>query len=83
MEEAIGSQIADYLIKPVNPNQILLAIKKNLENKRLISEKTNVDYQQEFRQIGMSLGDRMDYKQWAETYKKLIYWELQLEKSDR
>jgi len=81
MEDAIGSQIADYLIKPVNPNQILLAIKKNLENKRLISEKTNVDYQQEFRQIGMSLGDRMDYKQWAETYKKLIYWELQLEKS--
>src|SRR5665213_539472 len=81
MEDAIGSQIADYLIKPVNPNQILLAIKKNLENKRLISEKTNIDYQQEFRQIGMSLGDRMDYKQWAEVYKKLIYWELQLEKS--
>jgi DNA-binding NarL/FixJ family response regulator len=81
MDEAIGSQIADFLIKPVNPNQILLAIKKNLENKRLISEKTNMDYQQEFRQIGMSLGDRMDYKQWAEVYKKLIYWELQLEKS--
>ncbi len=81
MDEAIGSQIADFLIKPVNPNQILLAIKKNLENKRLISEKTNMDYQQEFRQIGMSLGDRMDFKQWAEVYKKLIYWELQLEKS--
>ena len=81
MEEAIGSQIADYLIKPVNPNQILLAIKKNLENKRLISEKTNMDYQMEFRKIGMSLGDRMDHNQWADVYKKLIYWELQLEKS--
>ena len=81
MEDAIGSKIADYLIKPVNPNQILLALKKNLENKRLINEKTNTQYQQEFRQIGMMLGDRMGHKEWVELYKKLIYWELQLDKS--
>jgi DNA-binding response OmpR family regulator len=81
MEDAIGSKIADYLIKPVNPNQILLSIKKNLDNKRLISEKTNSVYQQEFRNIGMALNDRMNHKEWAEIYKKLIYWELELEKS--
>lgn len=81
MEQAIGSKIADYLIKPVNPNQILLSLKKNLDNKRLISEKTNSVYQQEFRNIGMALNDRMNYKEWAEMYKKLIYWELELEKS--
>lgn len=81
MEEAIGSKIADYLIKPVNPNQILLSIKKNLDTKRLVSEKTNTHYQQEFQKIGMMLGDRLDHKSWVELYKKLIYWELELDKS--
>jgi CheY-like chemotaxis protein len=81
MEEAIGGNIADYLIKPVNPNQILLAIKKNLEGVRLVSESTNSKYQQEFRQLGMDLQDRMDVNGWSEIYKRLIYWELELEKS--
>jgi DNA-binding response OmpR family regulator len=81
MEDAIGSQISDYLIKPVNPNQILLSLKKNLENKRLIREKTSSAYQQEFRSIGMTLGDRLNYDEWTEVYKKLVYWELELSKS--
>ncbi len=81
MEEAIGSKIADYLIKPVNPNQILLSIKKNLEHRRLISEKTNQNYQQEFRQIGMRLSDRLNWQEWTEVYKKIIFWELELENS--
>jgi DNA-binding response OmpR family regulator len=81
MEQAIGSKIADYLIKPVNPNQILLSLKKNLENKRLISEKTASDYQQEFRNIGMSLSDKLSWKEWNEVYKKLVYWELELKQS--
>ena len=81
MEQAIGSKIADYLIKPVNPNQILLTLKKNLDNKRLISEKTSSDYQQEFRNIGMSLSDRLSWKEWTDVYKRLVYWELELKQS--
>ena len=81
MEEAIGGKIADYLIKPVNPNQILLSLKKNLEDKRLISEKTTQGYQQEFRQIGMSMSDRLSWSEWVDVYKKLVYWEIELEKS--
>ncbi len=81
MEDAIGSKISDYLIKPVNPNQILLSLKKTLDNKRLISEKTTSNYQQEFRQIGMTLSDRLSWAEWQEVYKKLVYWELELEKS--
>lgn len=79
MEEAIGSKIADYLIKPVNPNQILLSLKKNLDHSRLVSEKTTSNYQQEFRKIAMDLSMVNSYDAWAELYKKLIYWELQLE----
>lgn len=79
MEEAIGSKIADYLIKPVNPNQILLSIKKLTENKRLISEKANQNYQQEFRQIGMSFMGKMDFQEWLAIYRKLVYWELELD----
>ena len=79
MEEAIGSKIADYLIKPVNPNQILLSLKKNLDHSRLVSEKTTSNYQQEFRKIAMDLSMVNSCEEWAELYKKLIYWELQLE----
>ena len=81
MEEAIGSKISDYLIKPVNPKQILLSIKKNIDNERLISKKTNLDYQQEFRKIGMELMDELDYNQWVDIFKRITYWELELEKS--
>ena len=79
MEEAIGSKIADYLIKPVNPNQILLSLKKNLDHSRLISEKTTSNYQQEFRKISMDLAMVNSSEEWADLYQKLIYWELQLE----
>ncbi len=79
MDEAIGSKIADYLIKPVNPNQLLLSLKKSLDNSRLISEKTTANYQQEFRKIAMDLSMVNTYQEWVELYKKLIYWELQLE----
>jgi CheY-like chemotaxis protein len=80
MDDAIGSQISDYLIKPVNPRQILLTIKKNLDSKRLVSEKTTSNYQQEFRQIGMDLAMVNDYAGWASMYKRLVYWELELDK---
>ncbi len=79
MEEAIGNKIADYLIKPVNPNQILLSLKKNLDHSRLVSEKTTSNYQQEFRKIAMDLSMVNSYEEWADLYQKLIYWELELE----
>ena len=79
MEEAIGNKIADYLIKPVNPNQILLSLKKNLDHSRLISEKTTSNYQQEFRKIAMDLAMVNSYEEWVNLYQKLVYWEIQLE----
>ena len=79
MEEAIGSKIADYLIKPVNPNQILLSLKKNLDHSRLVSEKTTANYQQEFRKIAMDLSMVNSYEAWIDLYKRLIYWEMRLE----
>ncbi|TDI68879.1 MAG: PglZ domain-containing protein [Bacteroidetes bacterium] len=79
MEEAIGSKIADYLIKPVNPNQILLSLKKNLDHARLVSEKTTSNYQQEFRKIAMDISMINSHEEWAELYQKLVYWELELE----
>lgn len=81
MNEAIGSNISDYLIKPVNPNQILLSIKKNLDNKKLISEKTSSAYQQEFRNIGMTLLNNLNFNEWNDLYKKIVYWEIELDKS--
>lgn len=82
MDEAIGSQISDYLLKPVNPNQVWLSLKKIIDNKRLIAEKTTTAYQQQFRDLFMALNDNPDFNQWMEIYKKLVYWELEMEKSD-
>jgi len=81
MEEAIGSKISDYLIKPVNPNQILLSIKKNIDTSRLVDEKTTRDYQMEFRNISLSLSSHLNKHEWREIFKKITYWELELEKS--
>ncbi|MCL2413163.1 MAG: PglZ domain-containing protein [Bacteroidales bacterium] len=82
MEEAIGQKIADYLIKPVNPNQILLCLKRNLESKRLVSEKATQSYQQEFRQISMSLSAKLPFLEWENLYKKLTRWEVELSKAE-
>jgi len=79
MEEAIGAQINDYLIKPVNPNQILLSLKKIIDNKRLVSEKTATDYQGEFRNIIMEINSGLDFHSWKDIYLKIIKWELKID----
>ncbi len=79
MEEAIGQQINDYIIKPVNPNQILLSLKKILNKKELVSEKTNLSYQQEFQKISMDIAMISSHEEWARLYKKLVYWELKMD----
>ncbi len=78
MEDAIGSKIEDYLIKPVNPSQMLLSIKKIVDNKRLIKNTVTRNYQQEFRNISMALMENPDFEAWIQLYKKLVYWELEL-----
>ncbi|MCD6091130.1 MAG: PglZ domain-containing protein [Bacteroidales bacterium] len=82
MEDAIGSNIADYLIKPVKPNQILLSLKKNLDTKKLVSEKTISSYQQEFRNISMELSENLNHQDWIRIYKNLVHWELSLDSSE-
>ncbi len=81
MEDAIGSNIADYLIKPVKPNQILLCLKKNLDNKKLVSEKNTQAYQQDFQKISMEIGNNLDFNEWTDVYKKLVRYELSLGKT--
>ncbi|MDR1557537.1 MAG: PglZ domain-containing protein [Tannerellaceae bacterium] len=79
MNQAIGNKIADYLIKPVNPNQLLLSIKKNVHQHSIISEATMQSYQQEFARIGVQINDSLTTDDWTEVYKKIVYWELELE----
>ncbi len=82
MDQAVGNKIADYLIKPVNPNQILLSIKKNLHSEQLVSEKTTIDYQQEFSKITTLINDCRTIEDWYEVYGKLVFWELELAATD-
>ena len=83
MEQAIGSKIADYLIKPVNPNQILLTLKKNIHSKEIVAEKANSAYQQNFGKLAMQISDARSIEEWQEVYRTIVYWELQLESADR
>ena len=82
MEQAIGSKIADYLIKPVNPNQILLTLKKNIHRKEIVAEKANNAYQQNFGKLSLMINDARSIEEWQEVYRKIVYWELQLESAD-
>lgn len=82
MDEAIGNKIADYLIKPVSPNQILLTIKKHIEKERLVAEKTAQNYQSDYSKIGITLNDDLSYVDWMDVYKKLVYWELELQSAN-
>ncbi|HKK66603.1 MAG TPA: bifunctional response regulator/alkaline phosphatase family protein [Bacteroidales bacterium] len=82
MDQAIGARINDYLIKPVNPKQILLTIKKNIDNERLYTEKTSMDYQAEFRKLGMRINDPMNHTEWMEIYRQIVDWELRIEESE-
>lgn len=82
MDEAIGSKMADYLIKPVNPKQILLSIKKNVDHRRLVTQQTTSAYQSEFSKIGMQISDRLSFDEWVEVYRKLVFWELELSSSE-
>jgi CheY-like chemotaxis protein len=81
MEEAIGSKIADYLIKPVNPNQILLTLKKILDQRKLVSQKTTFNYQQKFRELGFRISNHLDKDDWIKLYTDLVFWELELSKT--
>lgn len=78
MDEAIGSKIADYLIKPVNPKQVLLTIKKFTDTKRLVSEKTTSAYQTEFGRIGMQINESLSWQDWIQIQRKLVFWEMEL-----
>ena len=82
MDQAIGAKIADYLIKPVNPNQILLSIKKNIHRREIVQEATQTGYRQEFSKIDLQMSENLDAEGWKELYKKLVYWELELSKTD-
>ncbi len=82
MDQAIGSKIADYLIKPVNPNQIFLTLKKHLHKRAIEAEVTNTGYQQNFSKIGMQINDSYTLEEWKDVYKRLVYWELELSETD-
>ena len=82
MDQAIGSKIADYLIKPVNPNQILLTLKKHLHKRAIESEVTNTSYQQNFTKLGMQINDSYSLEEWIEVYKRFVFWELELAATD-
>ncbi|MBR5435834.1 MAG: PglZ domain-containing protein [Muribaculaceae bacterium] len=78
MNQAIGNKIADYLIKPVNPNQILLSIKKNLHSDQLVADRASTDYRQEFGKISMQIDECRTFADWCDLYGRIVYWELEL-----
>ncbi len=82
MDQAVGSKIADYLIKPVNPNQILIALKKHLHSEQLVSEQATVDYRREFAALSQMINTADTLDDWKEIYSKLVYWEMELSDTD-
>lgn len=82
MDQAIGSKIADYLLKPVNPKQILLTLKKNIHRQEIQQEVVQTNYRQEFARLGMQISERLSADEWKDLYKRLVHWELELDNAD-
>ena len=82
MDQAIGSKIADYLIKPVNPTQILLTLKKNIHQREIVTEHTQTAYQQNFGRMGLMIDDAATISDWMDVYRRLVGWELELSETD-
>ncbi len=82
MDQAVGNKIADYLIKPVNPNQILLSIKKNLHSGQLVSEHTAGGYRQDFSNISALINNASTLTDWQNLYRTLTHWEIELSDAD-
>ena len=82
MEQAIGQKIADYLIKPVNPSQILLCLKKHIHQREIVEEHTNTTYRQEFSDITYMIDTATTIEEWMAVERTLTRWELELENVD-
>lgn len=82
MEQAIGAKIADYLIKPVNPLQVLMSLKKNIHEREIRQEQASEAYRQDFTRIGMQISDKLEFAEWKELYKRLVRWELELSEAE-
>lgn len=81
MDRAVGSKIADYLIKPVNPHQVLLSIKKNVHQQQLVTEKSTADYRSDFGRISMQISDARTFDDWMQIYRRLVQWDIELSES--
>jgi response regulator of citrate/malate metabolism len=82
MEDAIGGQISDYLIKPVNPNQILLTVKRLLDRRRLESEKISQSYLKQFNELSARFDTCTDWREWIDIYRQLTRWDMDLQQGD-
>ena len=82
MDKAIGSKIADYIIKPVNPSQMVLLIKKHVHSQQLVTEQTTADYRAEFGRIAQMVQNASSFAQWSNLYRKLVGWDIELSSSN-
>lgn len=82
MDMAIGNKIADYLIKPVNPSQILMTLKKHIHKNDILNTQTTTSYRQEFMQIGNQLNSTRSFDDWCDLYKKLVSWDFKLSETE-
>jgi DNA-binding response OmpR family regulator len=78
MTDAIGKKIADYLIKPVNPHQILLSLKKNLHKDDILTEAAQEGYREEFSHISRHIACAQNIDDWTEIHRKLSFWDIEL-----
>ena len=82
MDDAIGFEVDGYLIKPVKPNQVLLAIKQNVQIKDIVGEKTIQKYNKSFKELADKIYEARNFTDWTDVYKNIVYWEIELENAE-
>jgi CheY-like chemotaxis protein len=79
MDQAIGEKIDDYLTKPVNPSQVLSAVKKILGKKRIREEHLSKKYAEDFNRVRSTLAGPVSWREWIEIHRLLSEWDLEME----
>jgi DNA-binding response OmpR family regulator len=78
LKDAIGADISDYLVKPVNPRQVLSVVTRILEGDRIRQQRLSRDFATRFRELEARRAGVLDWRSWTELVVELAEWEFRL-----
>ncbi|MFN2397687.1 MAG: response regulator [Gemmatimonadaceae bacterium] len=78
LREAIGAAVKDYLVKPVNPRQVLSVVMRIFDGERIRQQAVARRFVERFRAMELERERTLDWRGWISRYSELTDWDLEL-----